>query len=94
MKRDDWVFVGIRLIGLYVVAAVLLNLSGLWYMSSSPEGMRWTNAAVLVGLPLGTGLVLFLGAPAIVRWLAFKDRRGEEYARRVAEERAKTSAFP
>lgn len=88
MKRDDWIFVGVRLFGLYLVGAVLLNLSSSWYMASAPRDTGWPKAALIVGLPLVLGLALFFGAPAIVRWLASADACVEEFASRSAEEEA------
>lgn len=82
MNRSDWVFVGVRLIGLILLCRSTLQLpdSLEHYRETHLEGVfvrvsRSGLAESILGWTLG--IALFLGAPAIDRWLARKDARLE-----------------
>lgn len=82
MNRSDWVFVGVRLTGLFLLVQAALTLTGLLqlldfhaeveFVESSSLWMS-TLGSLLVHALLGAGL--FLSAPNIERWLAAKDAR-------------------
>lgn len=80
MDRNDWVFVGLRLAGLFLLGWSTLELPGMleYYSITHREGTfvrvsRSGMADVILGSVLG--VVLFLGAPGIERWLERKDAR-------------------
>lgn len=75
MTRDDWVFVGIRLMGAWLVVQSLLTFSLLLPASEFPaDGVArmWIQA---VGTFL-IGIALFLGACYLDTWIRKKDSRG------------------
>lgn len=61
MARNDWVFVFVRVYGLVLIVQGLLTLL--------------TRDLLLAGGELVIGIVLLLGAPSILAWLARKDSR-------------------
>jgi hypothetical protein len=72
MNRDDWVVVGMRLYGLYLVVNAILGVMDLAQgLSLGPTNMGWQ--VVKVGLRGLIGLILFLGAPGVMNWLKRKD---------------------
>lgn len=80
MNRNDWVFAGTRLCGLFLLCRSTLALPGVleFYRQTHQEGVLYEVSAsgvaeVLLGWVLGVGL--FLGAPIITRWLEKKDSR-------------------
>ena len=73
MNRNDWVFVGMRLYGMSLVVTSLLTVPSLLKrpeMQALP-GATWE--VVNLGLSFLIGIGLFLGAPAMTRWLQKKD---------------------
>ena len=86
MDRNDWVFVGVRLIGLALLfsavqsaltVALLPMTAGSSGLQSFPEHFRFV-ASGHVPTILGHGLLgalCFLGTPMIDRWLRRKDAR-------------------
>jgi hypothetical protein len=80
VDRNDWVFVGLRLAGLFLLCRSALALPGVLetYTETHRTEVLYVLSAsgiaeVLLGLVLG--IVLFLGAPGIGRWLERKDAR-------------------
>jgi hypothetical protein len=74
MNRNDLVFVGIRLLGLFLLVAATLGFVGL-ALSLSRGGARESGAESLfmIGSMGFLGLMLLLGAPGIANWLQRKD---------------------
>jgi len=77
VNRHDWVFVGIRLLGVFLIViatlgfiAAALNLFVVPGEGASREG---AGQLVGVGLTAWIGTVLCLGAPGIVSWLRKRD---------------------
>jgi hypothetical protein len=69
MNRNDWVFVGIRLYGMYLlVDAVLSSIDA---MRASGHSSGWQVARLIVMFILA--LVLFIGTSLLVSWLQRKD---------------------
>ena len=81
MNRNDWVLVGMRLYGLYLLVEGVLSLPGVFAGAAMPTELRWHNVGVMLVIRVGlAGLIgagLFLGAPSILRWLDRKDARAE-----------------
>jgi hypothetical protein len=83
MKRNDWVFVGMRLVGLWYLVrgliALPIALVGATAFVLARGGWLESGASFTVSMDalLGSlaGVALFFGAPAIERWLAVKDAR-------------------
>jgi len=77
MKRDDWVFVGMRLLGIYFIAVALAGLPTLLIYSSETQldAALMLQAAISFGVRLLIGAVLCMKAPAILGWLKKKDSR-------------------
>lgn len=75
MKRDDWVFVGMRLLGLYFMAVALAGLPTVLVFASEPEygGKLMSSTVMQLGVQLLIGFVLCMGAPGILSWLKHKD---------------------
>ena len=74
MNRNDWVFVGTRLYGLYLIVNGLLPIPVLIAATwDTPIGPRMgTLFSLATSLAMGIGL--FLGAPYLQCWLEEKDR--------------------
>ncbi|HUR28415.1 MAG TPA: hypothetical protein VM509_09525 [Planctomycetota bacterium] len=74
MTRNDWVFVGIRLYGMFLTVSSLQASLSLLNMSrrQTVPGAFWEVANV--GVPLVLGIVLLVRAPAVTNWLQRKDR--------------------
>ena len=80
MNRNDWVFAGTRLGGLFLLCRSTLGLPGVLehYSMTHSQGVfvRFSASGLAdVVLGWGLGVVLFLGAPHIGRWLERKDVR-------------------
>lgn len=74
MNRNDWVFVGIRLFGLFLVVCAILGLVGLSLSFSSTDTMASSAGELIMIAAIALmGLMLLLGAPGIVSWLQRKD---------------------
>lgn len=69
MNRNDWVCVGFRLYGTYLLVEGVLG--GLDAMRASGRTSGWLVARLI--LMLGMGALLFLGAALITGWLQKKD---------------------
>ena len=80
MNRNDWVFVGIRLYGMYLLVDALII--GLDAMRASSRTSGWLVAKLIVMLVVGGAL--FFGTRLINAWLEHKDdalARAEHAAR-------------
>jgi hypothetical protein len=82
MNRSDWVFVGVRMYGLFLLVSAGLSLPTLLeasrvnaYQEFSAPVALWMSGLVSVVAHVLMGAALFLGAPTIERWLARKDAR-------------------
>lgn len=81
MNRNDWVFVGIRLLGLWIlVQAVLSTPTALMVAQAelqSRSGISRNGASLLLssGLTMLVGVILLLGASRLSTWLIAKDSR-------------------
>ena len=77
MQRDAWVFVGVRLLGLYYIASAFTGLPALFSFDLAPQRARSLVASAVLHLVVQflVGVVLCMGAPAILRWLQSKDSR-------------------
>lgn len=80
MRRDDWVFVGTRLGGLFLLCRGFLALPDVleWHWKTHAQGALYALSAggvAEVTLGWALGMSLYLGAPALQRWLARKDAR-------------------
>ena len=82
MNRSDWVFVGVRLYGLYLLISAALMLPVIldaMRMSAAEEFgapvSAWMSGSVSILARALAGAGLCLGAPGIERWLAAKDAR-------------------
>jgi len=75
MNRDDWVFVGVRLVGLYLLVAAILDLPAVLLATRVPVGDEPVLAGPMLtmGLSAMMGVTLMMGAPVLVAWLAKKD---------------------
>lgn len=78
MDRNDWVFVGTRLGGLFLVCRSTLRIPAVleFHRQTHHEGLLYgLSAGGLAEAVLGwiLGVLLFFGAPAVARWLAGKD---------------------
>ena len=75
MNRNDLVFVGIRLLGLYLLIQSAVGLLGtLRIVMSMPEaaGLGWILLSSIAGVAIGGAM--FLHAPRVEAWLAERDR--------------------
>lgn len=82
MNRSDWVFVGVRLYGLFLLVSAALKMPMLleaMRMSAAEEFgapvSAWMSGSLALVAHVLAGAGLFLGAPGIERWLAAKDAR-------------------
>ena len=83
MNRNDWLLVGMRLFGLYLLVEGVLSLPAVFTPAATAmlAGFPWAFSSLILamraGLTLLLGAVLFIGAPSIQRWLVRKDERAE-----------------
>ena len=80
MNRNDWVFVGMRLMGLYFLVSSVQSLAFQLPLTNAHDRNLWLFLPVVLQSLLG--VVLFLGTPGIGRWLEDKDARVAGRARR------------
>ena len=74
MNRNDWVFVGMRLFGLFLVVQSILGMPDV--LMASRLGWAGVGTPLLsAALSMLTGVVLLLGAPWILGWFEEKDAR-------------------
>ena len=77
MTRDDWLSVGMRLMGLFWLVQGLLSLSYMYWLSlmMGRDGLSgfthdsWLNA----GISILIGVGLFFYTPKVVEWLARRE---------------------
>ena len=73
MNRNDWVFVGTRLLGLYLIVQAVMSIPGVLMFLSSELGPHAGVPPLTCGLQWLMGTLLFLGAPHLTRWLERRD---------------------
>lgn len=78
MNRNDWVFVGVRLIGVFLVASALADLPSYLESVFAGRGTGWRLFTVPV--QVWVGCELLLRGPRICSWLEKRDQRGNEAA--------------
>ena len=74
MNRNDIVFVGVRLLGLYFLIQSAIGLLGTLIVMSMSEatGLGWSLLSPIAGVAIGGAM--FLHAPRVEAWLAERDR--------------------
>lgn len=73
MNRDDWVFVGMRLLGLYELVEATVALPTVIAGSWNVPGANLLGPVLSWGLSAVLGAGLFVGAPYVAAWLRRKD---------------------
>lgn len=73
MHRNDWVFVGVRLYGLYLVVRCVLGIPVIFTAMAVADGRSIGAILLTVGFEGLMGVFLLLGAPGLSRWLEEKD---------------------
>ena len=82
MNRDDWVFVGMRLIGLWLAVQSLVGVAAILTVQRQLDGSLRENrfwflgssaVSLLISFLVGAGL--FLGASYLDDWIRKKDAR-------------------
>lgn len=88
MTREDLVFVGIRLLGLYFLLQSVYGLLGLLTMRSSFDQFEigMNHFVPLAGVAVGAVLVLY--APRLESWLSARDRRVSRRGEPMGEDRS------
>ena len=85
MTRDDWLSVGMRLMGLYWLVQGLTGLSYMYWLSRmmGEDGLSGvtTDSWLRAGFSILIGVGLFLYSPKVLEWLARRespDRTGKQ----------------